>query len=1043
MPLNNHNEQLISPYQQPTTISQLDPKSMIPLYYHRSGTTTNAIRRQFYSRIHSTRTVDALESGSNNVIESIQQPQKLNGYDEKKKSALRPRSEYTNNDISKTAAKSFMPSTNKMQYDAEQIKDQVDIISVIESYQLDQFQRTSHSSSRSTAIACCPFHDDRHPSFHIIDEPSSNLRMYQCFSCGAAGDVFNFVKEFNNLYCVDDERLVVSTDEDSVYDNVPIDDFTTNVNSNKKGNHPKRQQHKLSKYQLMTYGQAVRHVWENYVISDGTKSKNSIPFHQGGKVNTGSNNIINQYHQQRLILANIAAASFYCECLRHPSAGNARYYLRQRGLSITTITDHTIGYAPDCYYSRSGTANVSTTFDDEFVNNNFIDSTTKWGDGGLVHRLRQLGFTPTEIIDAGLAVRTKRYRTNKALIDDTKSLISGICQNYDTLQDLATINENTTIHVLPDTKPITTHRVNETAVATDNSTNNSNINISNDDDDYDSLIDRFRDRIMVPIFDSKGENVLGFGGRVIPQEEYINEEDFDVDNSEKNSTVDNITKLPASSSSFTPPKYINSPESIIFEKRRILFGQHHAAKDISTNSDANHNKDAKPKASKSKRNSGNHIVSTDVSRPSSLIIVEGYLDAIVLRAAGIRNVVATMGTSVSLEQLQAAANTLLKGIEVRTKASTQQQQSFDGIHRIILCLDNDNAGIAATERICSNGMILDTIRQCADGLIDFYIAPTFNSTIKDPAEYVDTIKNDVAAGGSSKAKKKSISVSEVFHSEIVSRSTHWVDWYLERIVQRYDPVAPVGTLGSISDIIERCSTLIAQACNHPSDRVPKITRLANNLATILTNATPSVNTTTIANRPRHMESQDVMDCDDINASFAEKLSPYNLIAEQLYIDLADRVSHFARIHRSNEVLRSREQLNDFDDDDVISPATSIKTQWKETNNVIVDLANGVGPESRFDIVDEQKTSRAKKDFPPLMLQSELLDDEFLPSKGKRGRRKSATDPKRRQRIVRRKSLADSMKVNSITPHFSGFRFTHKSDLEWLNIFEDRQGRKVR
>lgn len=94
--------------------------------------------------------------------------------------------------------------------------------------------------------------------------------------------------------------------------------------------------------------------------------------------------------------------------------------------------------------------------------------------------------------------------------------------------------------------------------------------------------DRFRHRLLFPIIDPSG-HVLGFGGRVLDERER--------------------------------PKYLNSPETIVFSKGRTFYGLH-ATKEA-------------------------------IHQHRSVIVVEGYLDLISLWQAGIRNVVATLGTALT------------------------------------------------------------------------------------------------------------------------------------------------------------------------------------------------------------------------------------------------------------------------------------------------------------------------------------------------------------------------------------------------------------
>ena len=95
-------------------------------------------------------------------------------------------------------------------------------------------------------------------------------------------------------------------------------------------------------------------------------------------------------------------------------------------------------------------------------------------------------------------------------------------------------------------------------------------------------IDRYRNRIMIPIFDERGR-VIAFGGRVLDD---------------------------------SKPKYINSPENIVYSKGRHLFGLNVAKK----------------------------------GDTKKLLIVEGYMDAISLHQRGITNVVASLGTALTQSQ---------------------------------------------------------------------------------------------------------------------------------------------------------------------------------------------------------------------------------------------------------------------------------------------------------------------------------------------------------------------------------------------------------
>lgn len=129
--------------------------------------------------------------------------------------------------------------------------------------------------------------------------------------------------------------------------------------------------------------------------------------------------------------------------------------------------------------------------------------------------------------------------------------------------------------------------------------------------------DRFRGRVMFPIRDRQG-NIVAFGGRSI-------------NNSE--------------------PKYLNSPETSVFHKSRILYGLYEVLK---------------------KHHS-----------PQKLLIVEGYMDVISLAQFGIDYAVASLGTATTSEQLQ-----LL----------------FRSTDHVICCYDGDTAGRRAAWRTLTTAL---------------------------------------------------------------------------------------------------------------------------------------------------------------------------------------------------------------------------------------------------------------------------------------------------------------------------------------------------
>ncbi len=130
--------------------------------------------------------------------------------------------------------------------------------------------------------------------------------------------------------------------------------------------------------------------------------------------------------------------------------------------------------------------------------------------------------------------------------------------------------------------------------------------------DRGNVYDRFRDRIMFPIRDIQG-HVIGFGGRALGAD--------------------------------TQPKYLNTPQTPLFDKGSILYGI--------------------------------NLTRNSIRESGTAVIVEGYMDVVVPYQSGVTNLVACMGTALTVEQLDT-----LKHVA----------------QRLVLALDPDAAGLRAVER---------------------------------------------------------------------------------------------------------------------------------------------------------------------------------------------------------------------------------------------------------------------------------------------------------------------------------------------------------
>lgn len=175
-----------------------------------------------------------------------------------------------------------------------------------------------------------------------------------------------------------------------------------------------------------------------------------------------------------------------------------------------------------------------------------------------------------------------------------------------------------------------------------------------------SYFDRFRNRIMFPIFDRNGKTIA-FSGRAMGAHE---------------------------------PKYLNSPETVIFNKSKILYNF--------------------------------HLARTHIRRQQQAVLFEGFADVISSDRAGVKNGIATMGTSLTDSHV-----TLIR----------------QNVQSVTICYDSDNAGIEAAFR--AGKMLIDAgcdikIALMPDGL--------------DPDEYIKKNGN------------------EKFQTEVIAASLTWMSF---------------------------------------------------------------------------------------------------------------------------------------------------------------------------------------------------------------------------------------------------------------------------
>jgi DNA primase len=187
--------------------------------------------------------------------------------------------------------------------------------------------------------------------------------------------------------------------------------------------------------------------------------------------------------------------------------------------------------------------------------------------------------------------------------------------------------------------------------------------------------DRFRDRLMIPIHDLQGR-VIGFGGRTLTDEQ---------------------------------PKYLNSPETELFDKGKTLFGL-----DKSRGA---------------------------IAKQDCAVVVEGYFDVIALHTAGISNVVASLGTALSLAQVRL----LLRYTESK---------------QVVLNFDADAAGAKAAERAI--GEVADLAYQ---GEVQLRVLSIPQG--KDPDEFLQSHSADD-------------------YRALLANAPLWLDWQIQQLLADAD-----------------------------------------------------------------------------------------------------------------------------------------------------------------------------------------------------------------------------------------------------------------
>lgn len=204
--------------------------------------------------------------------------------------------------------------------------------------------------------------------------------------------------------------------------------------------------------------------------------------------------------------------------------------------------------------------------------------------------------------------------------------------------------------------------------------------------DNGALYDRYRGRVMFPIHSFTGR-VIGFGGRTLKKDKNV-------------------------------AKYVNSPESEIYHKSNVLYGLYFAKKAI--------------------------------REQDNCYLVEGYADVLSVHQAGVENVVASSGTSLTTEQIKLIARftknitILYDGDAAGIKAAIRSLSLlFKERFNIRIASFPDNHDPDSYVRAFGSNGFKSYIEKNSKGLVDFYLTTINESELRDPVKKIK-VADDLA-----------------------------------------------------------------------------------------------------------------------------------------------------------------------------------------------------------------------------------------------------------------------------------------------------------
>lgn len=409
------------------------------------------------------------------------------------------------------------------------------------------------------------------------------------------------------------------------------------------------------------------------------------------------------------------------------------------------------------------------------------------------------------------------------------------------------------------------------------------------------LYDKFRNRIMFPIQDIRNR-VIAFGGRNVVQKEKY--DPFD-------------------------PKYLNSPENIVYSKGRNLFGLNVA-----------------------KRHAENGML-------KKLLIVEGYMDAISLYQRGITNVVASLGTALTDNQgrlLRRNAeqvilgydsdgpgqNAIMRGIDILRSmgvdirvlqiSGAKDPDEFVlkyGPDRFRKCMDNAISIVEFKVKVLKKDLNLENVSDKIKFL---------NEIAKVLATVDNTMEREVYTDKLSETYKIT---KEAIYSE-VNKILYKTDAKVQTLERRNEPIVNKKEPTTVdSATLRRERMLIYLLINHQNDSFKRISSVVN-VEYIKDETNKKIVEKLYEMLSKGMSTENVLDWfDDENTiNYISGILAYDFEITDVNKAIEDIEKTYLK---ESKIVRRNEIIKKLENRDSMNPEEKTKLE-KELNNIIIDLA---------------------------------------------------------------------------------------------------------